>query len=122
MKRFILSLSILISSLSFVGAQTAVSSYTPGVTTEGAVYFLPKTGVRITVYVQKTTYKPGDLCKYADKFLRIKNVSPDASVSYQIINMQQEAFAVADTSKRFAVISQVRLSRTYSLALCRISS
>lgn len=112
MKRFILSLSILISSLSFVGAQTAVSSYTPGVTSEGAVYFLPKTGVRITVYVQKTTYKPGDLCKYADKFLRIKNVSPDASVSYQIINMQQEAFAVADTSKRFAVKFDAKTSAT----------
>ena len=84
-------------------AQTASSFYQPGVTTEGAVYFLPKTAVRITIQVEKTTYTPGDFCKYAERFLRIKGVSPTPSVSYRITTIRQEAIAVADTAKRYAV-------------------
>ena len=84
-------------------AQTASSFYQPGVTTEGAVYFLPKTAVRVTVQVEKTTYTPGDFCKYAERYLRVKGVSPTPSVSYRITTIRQEAVAVADTSKRYAV-------------------
>lgn len=117
MKRFILSLSVALCLTSISLAQTAVSSYIPGVTAEGAIYFLPKTGIRITVCVEKTTYTPGDLCKYAERYLRIKNVSQNAAIDHRIISIKQEAFAVADTSKRYAVkfdakttASNVRLS------------
>ena len=30
-------------------AQTVISNYKPGVTSEGAVYYLPKTAIRITL-------------------------------------------------------------------------
>ena len=36
-------------------SQTVSSLYQPGVTTEGAVYFLPKTAIAVTVTVEKTT-------------------------------------------------------------------
>ncbi len=55
-------------------AQTPISKYKPGVTPEGAVYYLPKTALRIVVQVEKTTYTPGDFCIYADRFLRLKDV------------------------------------------------
>jgi hypothetical protein len=84
-------------------AQTASSFYQPGVTTEGAVYFLPKTAVKVTIQVEKTTYTPGDFCKYAERYLRVKGVSPTPSVSYRITTIRQEAIAVADTAKRYAV-------------------
>lgn len=84
-------------------AQTALSAYSPGVTSEGAVYFLPKTAVRVTVQVEKTTYTPGEFGKYADLYLRLKNVSLESSVSYRITKIRQEAFAVADTAKGYAV-------------------
>ena len=84
-------------------AQTAVSTYLPGVTPEGAIYLLPKTGIRISVLVEKTTYTPGELNKYAERYLRIKDVSPAPSVSYRITGIRQEAYAVADTSKHYAI-------------------
>ena len=62
-------------------AQTSTSSYQPGVTPEGMVYFLPKTAVRIVVQVEKTTYTPGEFCKYADRYLRLKDVESEASVA-----------------------------------------
>ena len=90
-------------TLSLINAQTASSFYQPGVTTEGAVYFLPKTAIKITVQVEKTSYTPGDFAKYAERYLRIKDVSPTPSVSYRITRIRQEAVAVADTAKRYAV-------------------
>lgn len=84
-------------------AQTVSSVYQPGVTAEGAVYFLPKTAITVTVTVEKTTYTPGDLCQYAERYLRIKDVSPAPSVGYRITAIRQEASAVPDTTKRYAV-------------------
>ena len=102
-KRALLSLSFLFFHFSFSVAQTVSSVYQPGVTTEGAIYFLPKTAVTVTVQVEKTTYTPGDFCQYAERFLRIKDVSPTPSVGYRIIAIRQDAVAVPDTAKRYAV-------------------
>lgn len=84
-------------------AQTALTTYQPGVTTEGAVYCLPKTGIHIIIQIEKTTYQPGDLCGYAERYLRLRDVSPTPSVSYRITSIRQEPFAVADTTKCYAV-------------------
>ena len=102
-KRVLLILFTLHFSLLTSQAQTVSSFYQPGVTAEGAVYFLPKTAVNITIQVEKTTYTPGDFCLYAERFLRIKDVSPTPDVSYRITAIRQEAVAVADTAKRYAV-------------------
>jgi hypothetical protein len=103
MKRFLIVLSFIIYHFAFCIAQTVLSPYRPGVTSEGAVYFLPKTAVRITVQVEKTTYTPGDFSKYADRYLRLKDVSQEPSVEYRITTIRQEPIAVADTTKVFAV-------------------
>ncbi len=93
-------------------SQTVSSFYQPGVTAEGAVYFLPKTAVRVTVEVEKTTYTPGDLCQYAERYLRLRDVSPTPSVGYRITAIRQEPVAVADTTKRYAVKFDPRTSAT----------
>ena len=93
-------------------AQTVSNFYQPGVTAEGAVYFLPKTAVRVTVEVEKTTYTPGDLCQYAERYLRLRDVSPTPSVGYRITAIRQEPVAVADTTKRYAVKFDPRTSAT----------
>ena len=102
-KRVLPILFTLHFSLLTLEAQTVSSMYQPGVTAEGAVYFLPKTAVNITIQVEKTTYTPGDFCLYAERYLRIKDVSPTPDVSYRITAIRQEAIAVADTAKRYAV-------------------
>jgi hypothetical protein len=103
MKRLLLGLSFIVCNLSFSAAQTSTSAYQPGVTPEGMVYFLPKTAVRIVVQIEKTTYTPGDFCKYADRYLRLKDVASEPSVSYRITNLRVEPVAMADTTKGFAV-------------------
>ena len=99
-------------TFSLLSAQTVSSIYQPGVTTEGAVYFLPMTAVTVTVEVEKTTYTPGDFCQYAERFLRIKDVSATPSVSYRITAIRQTAVAVPDTAKRYAVKFDARTAAT----------
>ena len=91
-------------------AQTVISQYKPGVTSEGAVYYLPKTAIRITLQIEKNTYTPGEFCKYSEKYLRIKDVPSVASTKYRLISVRQEPFAVADTSKCYAVKYDSRTS------------
>jgi len=85
------------------GAQTQTSQYQPGVTAEGAVYFLPKTALRISVLVEKTTYRPGDFAPYAQRYLRLKDVPQEEYTQYRVISVGQTAIGVADTTKRYAV-------------------
>ena len=111
MQRLLFILFTCLFSL-LTSAQTASSYYQPGVTSEGAVYFLPKTAVSVTVQVEKRTYTPGELCKYAERYLRVKGVSPTPAISYRITAIRQEAVAVADTTKGFAVKFDAKTSAT----------
>lgn len=84
-------------------AQTTTELYTPGATSEGIIYFLPKTVVRLAVQVEKTTYTPGDFAPYAERFLRLGNVSTEPSVTYRIVSITQTALGMRDTTKAYAI-------------------
>jgi len=84
-------------------AQTALSQYTPGVTSDGVVYFLPKTAIKLSVLVEKTTYTPGDFCRYAQRYLRMTDVPQAHSTSYRVVSIRQYAVGVADSTKAYAV-------------------
>ncbi len=103
MKLFSTIIIALLLGVSNLQGQTAISSYKPGVTSEGAVYYLPKTAIRITMQIEKTSYTPGEFCIYSEKYLRIKDVPSNSSTKYRLISIKQEPFAVADTSKCYAV-------------------
>jgi len=103
MKFFSTTIIALVLGTTNLEAQTAISSYKPGVTSEGAVYYLPKTAIRITLQIEKTTYTPGEFCLYSEKYLRIKDVPSNPSTKYRLISIKQEPFAVPDTSKCYAV-------------------
>lgn len=98
---------LLVASLLMLGggafAQTQVSEYRPGVTEEGAVYFLPKTVLRFVVQVEKTTYTPGEFCKYAGRYLRMNGVGTEPSVSYKVNTINMTTYGEADKSKCYAV-------------------
>ena len=102
MKR-ILTMAALAVSLSGLRAQTQTEAYIPGVTPEGAVYFLPKTAIRVAVLIETTTYTPGDFAQYADRYLRLKDVGTEPYTAHRIIGVSQTAVGVRDTSKVYAV-------------------
>lgn len=71
--------------------------------TGGIRYFLPKTALRISVMVEKVTYQPGDFAPYAQRYLRVADVSQEPSVSYRVIDIMQTPIPVADTAKAYTV-------------------
>lgn len=108
-RRLNIFISITLSTLA-IQAQTSLTAYQPGINQEGIVYFLPKTGIRVEVDVDKATYTPGDFCQYAERYLRIRGVAQEPSESYRILSVRQSAIAVADTAKRYCVKFDIRTS------------
>ena len=103
MKRTLIIAALALITFHFTIAQTQIEQYLPGMTTEGAIYALPKTAVRIAVQVEKTTYTPGDLAPYAERFLRLTGVSQEPSTTYRIISIRQSAIGVSDSTKYYAI-------------------
>lgn len=74
MKKSILIPAFAIAALC-VSAQTDVTPYVPGVTQEGAAYFLPLTKLKVCVTVREETYTPGEFCRYAERYLKLTGLS-----------------------------------------------
>ena len=103
MKLKIASLFIALSCYASAEAQTQLSDYRPGVTTEGAVYFLPKTAIKVKVLVERSVYKPGEFCNYAMRYLHANDVQLEANTSYRIVSVKQQPIAMVDSTKAYAV-------------------
>lgn len=87
----------------FADAQTEVSPYRPGLTENGITYFLPTTCLHITVKASRTTYIPGEFCKYAEHFLRLKNVPQNTYDIWEIQDISISSFGEADKTKAYSI-------------------
>lgn len=110
MKKLFVAALLAVSGAVF--AQTETAPYKPGVTEEGAVYFLPKTSLRITLLVEKTTYKPGMFAKYAERYLRLMDVEQKETVKHKVINIGMKSYGEADKSKAYTVKFNAKTSAT----------
>lgn len=102
MIRKALTTIVLFAAYANVSAQD-VAPYVPGATTEGIVYYLPKTQLEIKVTVTRSIYTPGELCQYAERYLKLKNISSQPSEHWEIKDVQVEAIGIPDTSKVFSI-------------------
>lgn len=85
---------------------------------EGTSYYLPKTALRYTIQVEKTTYTAGRLAPYARRYLK-QDVEQNSATSYRIIGITTDRLALPDTSKRF----QLTTDKKYSIhKVCRASN
>ena len=79
------------------------SQYTPGTLAEGVIYYLPKTHFEIKVKATKVTHTPGELCQYANRYLRLQNVSSQPSEYWELQSVQLQAIGVPDKQKAYGV-------------------
>lgn len=106
MKRFhtLLYMACLLTASALCAhADTEVATFQPGVTAEGAVYCLPKLAVDVVVTTTKVTYTPGELCKYADRYLRLSGISDKADEHYELTRIGLSYAPVADASKCYVI-------------------
>ncbi|MBR4311965.1 MAG: DUF4831 family protein [Bacteroidaceae bacterium] len=85
-------------------AQTTITTYVPGVSTEGVAYYLPKTAINVSITTEKSVYVPGELYQYADRYLRINNVSNKEDVSYTIKSVSLSTVGFPDESKLYHIL------------------
>ncbi len=84
-------------------AQTIVKNYEPGVSKDGIVYFLPKTAIDVTLTAAKISYMPGELCSYADRYMRLTDVSDKEDVHYELLSASVTYRALADETKCYHI-------------------
>ena len=101
MKKGLFLVGLLTTSLCM--AQGEATPYTPGINAEGVTYYLPETVIDITVEAEKISYTPGEFCAYADKYLRISNVSDKPDTHWEIKGMTVKSTAIRDPMKAYTV-------------------
>lgn len=103
MKRILIL--VLVTTLAGLGlkAQTEISVYRPGVTENGVTYFLPQTGLHITVTATRTIYSPGEFCQYANRFLRLKDVPQEKYEQWSITGLSVTPYGQADPKQAYTI-------------------
>lgn len=84
-------------------AQTQITPYRPGITTEGITYFLPKTQLHIILRADKETYLPGEYATFARRFLGIENVGTKKTEKWTLRSVEVIPFGSADKSKSYTI-------------------
>lgn len=80
-----------------------VTPYAPGMMEEGVVYYLPKTQIEIKVTATQVTYTPGELCQYANRYLRLNNVSAQPSEYWEIKSIEVTTNGIPDIEKAYSI-------------------
>lgn len=96
MKKGIIALSLLTAT----AATYAQDPYIPG-KGEGIAYFLPKTALEVRVIATKVTYQPGEFCQYANRFLRLNNVTAQPETYWKIKQIEVCSVGVPDSTKAY---------------------
>ena len=86
-----------------VMAQTEISEYTPGLGAEGVTYFLPRTTLRVDVLVEVQKYTPGEYAKYAERYLRVKDVLQEPTETWTIKEVHLDVMGQPDTTKVYTL-------------------
>lgn len=79
-----------------VRAQTEVTAGIMRGKDYGVTYVLPKTEIQLTVQATQHTYTPGEFSKYAERYLRLNNVSPEPGTYWTLDKIQTEVVGVPD--------------------------
>jgi hypothetical protein len=115
--------------LSLPLAAQDVADYRPGETTEGVVYYLPKTALELELTVAERAYTPGELCQFANRYLHLTDVADEAGTTYELQQVKVHSVGVPDPENAYAVkqkdkslASQVTLTRDGILKAIHASS
>ncbi len=102
--------------------------YLPG-EDEGIAYFLPKTVLEVNVIATKVTYTPGDFCQYANRYLRMKDVTSKPMSRWEIKQLDIQGAAVPDSTKAYimklsdkSVASNIEVTEDYIIKAINTTS
>lgn len=103
MKKTIILLSLLALSTASAVAQTEVLAGVMRGKDYGVTYRLPQTEIAIEVQTTLHTYTPGEFCKYADRYLRMDNISTEKQQYWTLDEVKTSVVGVPDPDKVYFV-------------------
>lgn len=101
MKKLIILTGLVLSTSAY--AQTEVTAGVTRGKDYGVVYMLPKTEIDVMVKANKVTYTPGEFSKYADRYLRLPNVSADPKEYWELVSVKAISTGVPDSEQTYFV-------------------
>ena len=93
MKKLIIAAGLLMTTSAY--AQTEVLTGVTRGKDYGVVYSLPKTQIELEIKANKVNYTPGEFSKYADRYLRLTNVSADPEEYWELASVKVKDKTVA---------------------------
>lgn len=102
MKKLII-LTGLLAATTAVSAQTEVTTGVTRGKEYGVTYALPKTQIEIEVKANKVNYTPGEFSKYADRYLRLNNLSADPEEYWELVSVQAKSVGIPDSEQTYFV-------------------
>lgn len=103
MKKRIMPLIGLLLVSAGASAQTEVTAGVMRGKDYGVTYLLPETEIQLTVHATKHTYKPGDFCKYAERYLHMKNVPIQPNTYWTLEKIETGIVGVPDKEQVYFV-------------------
>ncbi len=101
MKKLIIAAGLLMTTSAY--AQTEVLTGVTRGKDYGVVYALPKTQIEIEIKANKVNYKPGEFSKYADRYLRLTNVSADPEEYWELTSVKVKPVGVPNSETTYFV-------------------
>lgn len=102
MKKNIWILFALLPAITAV-AQTEVTAGVMRGKDYGVTYMLPKTEIEIVLQTTKHTYTPGEFCRYADRYLRLNNISAEPEEYWTLDGIETRIVGVPDKENVYFV-------------------
>lgn len=85
------------------GVAQDVNKYNPATMSEGIVYYLPKSELQLEILVDKVTYTPGEFCQYANRYLRLTNISAMPEERWEMKRITVVSAGVTDIENAYRV-------------------
>ena len=101
MKKWMMAAGLLTATASF--AQTEVMVGVTQGKDYGIVYMLPKTQIELEIKAERVNYTPGEFSKYADRYLRLDNVSTTPATYWELKSIQVKSVGVPDNEATYFV-------------------
>lgn len=101
MKKLIIITGLLMATSAY--AQTEVLTGVTHGKDYGVVYSLPKTQIELEIKANKVNYTPGEFSKYADRYLRMPNVSAEPEVYWELASVKVKSAGVPNSEATYFV-------------------
>ena len=95
MKKLIIATGLLMATSAY--AQTEVLTGVTRGKDYGVVYSLPKTQIELEIKANKVSYTPGEFSKYADRYLRLTNVSAEPDEYWELNSVKVKSVGVPNS-------------------------